>query len=215
MLNNAMHMMLVPPTCSQLRFLAPALVLYLAPSLVSAQALGPCTIETVAGGASTPVGYGGPAVDAELYGPSDVRVGPDGSLYIADTRHGVVRRVTTEGVIETFAGGGERTLDREPMPAKEASRLGAFSMAVVPDGTLYGGFTLAGSRCPGRIPWGPARSHPRNAGPLAETRVEGTSYRLPICTHGQDAPSPGVRCVGTDRGSKPIPSHGARIAAGR
>ena len=137
MLNNAMHMMLVPPTCSQLRFLAPALVLYLAPSLVSAQALGPCTIETVAGGASTPVGDGGPAVDAELYGPSDVRVGPDGSLYIADTRHGVVRRVTTEGVIETFAGGGERTLDREPMPAKEASRLGAFSMAVVPDGTLY------------------------------------------------------------------------------
>lgn len=47
--------------------------------------LGPCTIETVAGGGTGARGDGGPAVAAELFRATDTRIGPDGPLYIADT----------------------------------------------------------------------------------------------------------------------------------
>jgi len=49
----------------------------------------------------------GQAIDAKLNGPSDVNVGPDGSLYIADTANQRVRMVTAvTGVITTIAGTG-------------------------------------------------------------------------------------------------------------
>ena len=59
--------------------------------LLSAQELGPCTIETVAGGyEGLPPGDGGPAGEAELYNPQGVRRGPDGLIYIADRDQGVI-----------------------------------------------------------------------------------------------------------------------------
>lgn len=52
------------------------------------------TIETFAGtGEAGLEGDGGPAVEAQLKGPADVAVGPDGSVYIADMLNGTVRRV--------------------------------------------------------------------------------------------------------------------------
>ena len=50
------------------------LLFLLAASTLSAQ-LGPCTIERVAGGGTLARGDGGPAVEAELFDPRDVRVG--------------------------------------------------------------------------------------------------------------------------------------------
>lgn len=51
-------------------------------------------------------GDGGPATSAKLSWPSDVAVGPDGDIFIADTRNSVIRKVDTHGVITTFAGQG-------------------------------------------------------------------------------------------------------------
>ena len=66
------------------------------------------TIATVAGtGAPGGGGNGGLATAAQVNTPNDVAVGPDGSLYIADTRNNAVRRVRPDGIIERIAGTGQ------------------------------------------------------------------------------------------------------------
>lgn len=65
-------------------------------------------IRTVAGNGEA--GYSGdevPATEASIAGPSGLAVGPDGTLYIADTFNGRIRRVDPEsGLIGTMAGDG-------------------------------------------------------------------------------------------------------------
>jgi RHS repeat-associated protein len=51
-------------------------------------------------------GDGGPATNARLSNPTDVAVGPDGSVYIVDSSARRVRRVATNGIITTVAGNG-------------------------------------------------------------------------------------------------------------
>ena len=50
-------------------------------------------------------GDGGPATAAQLDVPQGVAVASDGTLYIADTNNGRIRKVATDGVITTIAGG--------------------------------------------------------------------------------------------------------------
>ena len=105
-------------------------------SAVSAQQ--PCTVETIAGAfAGPPPGDGGPAVEAELVEPEDVREGPDGALYISDSRHRAIRRVDPDGTIATFAGTGERGFFGDGGPAALARLEAPGSMAFGPDGALY------------------------------------------------------------------------------
>jgi hypothetical protein len=62
-------------------------------------------ITTVAGtGTPGTMGDGGAATQAELNGPTDVEVGPDGTVYIADTGNSCVRSVGADGMIHTVAG---------------------------------------------------------------------------------------------------------------
>ncbi|TAK30698.1 MAG: hypothetical protein EPO40_06860 [Myxococcaceae bacterium] len=62
-------------------------------------------ITTVAGtGTVGATGDGGPATMATLNQPTDVDVGPDGTLYIADTQNSCVRAVGPDGNIRTVAG---------------------------------------------------------------------------------------------------------------
>ncbi|NJA05139.1 PASTA domain-containing protein [Methylococcaceae bacterium WWC4] len=64
-------------------------------------------ISTFAGNGSAGFsGDGGPATAATLHFPEDIALGLDGSLYIADSYNGRVRRVGLDGVITTVAGGG-------------------------------------------------------------------------------------------------------------
>jgi hypothetical protein len=66
-------------------------------------------ITTVAGGApgggAAGLGDNGPATTAILDGPYDVAVDSAGNLYIADSGHGRVRKVSN-GIITTLAGNG-------------------------------------------------------------------------------------------------------------
>lgn len=65
-------------------------------------------IETIAGsGAGAYAGDGGPALDAALYYPTDLELGPDGRLYVADTGNSRVRAIDLQrGIIEHVAGTG-------------------------------------------------------------------------------------------------------------
>ena len=51
-------------------------------------------------------GDGGFATNAELFAPKGVAVDATGNLFIADTGNNVIRKVATNGIITTVAGGG-------------------------------------------------------------------------------------------------------------
>ena len=92
-------------------------------------------------------GDGGKATDATLSGPSGLDVGPDGSVYIADTGNERVRKVDPSGVITTVAGNGtagdaggsfgeEVTVHGDGGPATAAT-VTPSDVAVADDGSLY------------------------------------------------------------------------------
>jgi|GEM_PF-1022146 len=62
-------------------------------------------------GSPTHQGDGGPATEARLFHPTDVTFDALGNLLIADRDNAVIRRVSREGTIETFAGNGGRAPD--------------------------------------------------------------------------------------------------------
>ena len=65
------------------------------------------TITTVAGnGAMGSSGDGGPAIFAELNGPTGVAVDASGNIYIAEWGGNFVRQVNPSGIISTLAGNG-------------------------------------------------------------------------------------------------------------
>ena len=74
-----------------------------------ATAAGPGIITTFAGGGSAtapPYGDGGPATGATLQLSGGVAVDSVGNIYVADSSHQRVRKVSSDGTITTFAGGG-------------------------------------------------------------------------------------------------------------
>ena len=81
-------------------------------------------------------GDGGPAREAKLSGPKGVAVGPDGSLYIADTENHAVRKVDPKGTISTVAGTGERG-DGPDGPAARARLARPHGVFVDTKGVLY------------------------------------------------------------------------------
>ncbi|MFL1375742.1 NHL domain-containing protein [Nocardiopsis protaetiae] len=81
-------------------------------------------------------GDGGPAADARITDAGDLAVGPDGSLYIADTENSRVRRVDTDGTITTVLGGGDQAPRRTDDPLR-AQVYEVRDIAVGPDGSLY------------------------------------------------------------------------------
>jgi RHS repeat-associated protein len=96
------------------------------------------TITTFAGTTPGPAaGDGGPATAAKLLNPQGVAMGPDGSLYIADSGNNRVRRVGPDGIITTFAGTGINTFGGDGGPAAAAKLYEPLGVAVGPDGSVY------------------------------------------------------------------------------
>ena len=84
------------------------------------------TISTFAGNGNPRfAGDNGSATAASLNAPYGLLIDRAGNLLIADTRNSRIRRVTPDGRITTFAGGGTRVdLAADGFPATEASLVG-------------------------------------------------------------------------------------------
>jgi streptogramin lyase len=102
------------------------------------------TITTFAGdGTAGYSGDGGPATSAELDSPGAVAVGPEGSVYVADTCNAVVRRISPLGTITTVAGGGGNGEYGYAGQATSAKLEGPGAIALDEAGNLFiaGGFS--------------------------------------------------------------------------
>ncbi len=95
-------------------------------------------IDTVAGDGTRGFnGDNGPATQAQLNFPNATAVGPDRTLYIADTFNHRIRRVTPRGRIQTIAGTGTSGFSGDGGPATEAELSYPASVAIGFDGSLY------------------------------------------------------------------------------
>jgi len=95
-------------------------------------------ITTVAGnGTSGYSGDGGPATQIQLDHPTDVAVGPDGSVYIADAGNDAIRRVGPNGMITTVAGNGTSGYSGDGGPAIQAQLDFPVGIAIGAEGSLY------------------------------------------------------------------------------
>jgi RHS repeat-associated protein len=82
-------------------------------------------------------GDNGLATRATLNNPKDVALGPDGSLYIADTGNNRIRKIAPNGVITTVAGTGKINYSGDGGIATKATLYYPQGVAVAPDGSLY------------------------------------------------------------------------------
>ena len=104
------------------------------------RAIDPSTgvIRTFAGnGARAYGGDGGPATEAYLGNPNDVSVDSQGTVVIADTRHGHVRRVDSDGIIHNVAGAAFQWDKGDGGPALNANLVHVSSVAHDADDNLY------------------------------------------------------------------------------
>jgi RHS repeat-associated protein len=94
-------------------------------------------IDTVAGnGEPGSSGDGGSATAAEIGQPYGIDVGRDGTLYIADRIHHVVRRVDGGGAIGTFAGSGHGGAGGDGSAPRRADLSFPEDVTVAPDGSV-------------------------------------------------------------------------------
>lgn len=83
-------------------------------------------------------GDGGPALEASMREPYEVRFDAGGNLYIVDMVGHVVRRVdAASGIIETIAGTGEAGFGGDGGPATEALFRQPHSIEIAQDGAIY------------------------------------------------------------------------------
>jgi DNA-binding beta-propeller fold protein YncE len=96
-------------------------------------------LTTVAGcGRKGYSGDGGPAVDAELNEPYEVRFDADGNMLFVEMQNHLVRRVDANtGIISTIAGVGRAGYGGDGGPAREALFRQPHSIALAGDGAIY------------------------------------------------------------------------------
>lgn len=74
---------------------------------------------------------------ALLHSPQDVAIGPSGAIYIADTGNAVIRKVTTDGLINTVAGTNAVGLAGDGAAAIKAALNSPYSVAVDSSGNIF------------------------------------------------------------------------------
>ena len=96
-------------------------------------------VTTIAGlGTAGFSGDGSAATSAELNYPTDVAVGPDNSIYIADSKNHCIRKINPAGNISTVAGTpGVLGYSPNSTVAKSAKLYNPSGVYVSPDNTLF------------------------------------------------------------------------------
>jgi sugar lactone lactonase YvrE len=91
------------------------------------------TVTTLAG-AGTPGYADGKGNQALFYSPTDIKLGADGLLYVADVSNHRIRAVDADGTVTTVAGGPAGSLDG---PVNAARFSSPYGIAVAPSGVIY------------------------------------------------------------------------------
>src|SRR3954452_7238264 len=99
--------------------------------------LGPDGLVTTVAGGGFRTTEDVPATEARLDNPTDVALGPDGSLYITEWSRNDVRRVSPDGLIKTIAGNRGAGFSGDGGAATLAQLKGPYGTDVSPDGTIY------------------------------------------------------------------------------
>jgi hypothetical protein len=102
-----------------------------------AQPASGCPARAILGSFSTAGGDGGPAIQAQLFGPRDLARDPAGNTYIADQDNNRVRKVTPDGTITTFAGNGIAVSSGDGGPATQASLNDPIGVTADGSGNVY------------------------------------------------------------------------------
>ena len=94
-------------------------------------------ITTIAGtGEAGFSGDDGPAVEAQLDGPTNVSMDAEGNIYISDLRNHRIRRIDSQGIITTVAGNGERGFPQDGMVATQVP-IGGANVCADAEGNIY------------------------------------------------------------------------------
>lgn len=95
-------------------------------------------ITTLAGtGTAGFSGDGGPADRARLNTPYDLRLGPDGAVYVADSGNNVIRRIDPHGLITTVIGTGRAGFTGDEGHAISCQLRFPVGLELGPDGSLW------------------------------------------------------------------------------
>ena len=96
-------------------------------------------ITTFVGGTGNTLfnGDGIPAIQANLGSPAGINFDNRGNLYICDEAHSRLRKVRTDGIIETAGGSGMYGFSGDGSLATSAQLSAPYKVAVSPDGKVY------------------------------------------------------------------------------
>ena len=82
-------------------------------------------------------GDGGPATNAEMRYPQDVKVNTSGDVFVVDYDNNVIREVSTTGIISTVAGNGSAGYSGDGGPATSAQLASPQGIAFDPSGDMF------------------------------------------------------------------------------
>lgn len=102
-----------------------------------APAYGGIITTVVGSGISGFSGDGGPAYFAKVNGVFDVAVDHSGNIYVADAGNNRIRKVTTDGIINTIAGTGIAGYNGDNIPATAAQLNSPYGITVDDTGSVY------------------------------------------------------------------------------
>ena len=95
-------------------------------------------ISTFAGNSTSGFsGDGGPATAAQLKNPWSVAIDAAGSVYVTDNGNNRIRKITADGIINTFAGNGTAGFAGDGGAATAAEFSGIAGVAIDASGSLY------------------------------------------------------------------------------
>lgn len=103
--------------------------------LTAATAPTSYTIQTVAGSDNS--GNGGSATSVALGQPEGIAIDSAGNIYVAEAANSRVRKIATDGSIQTFAGTGVAGFSGDGGPATAAQLNQPYGLAIDSSGALY------------------------------------------------------------------------------